>query len=225
MSVTSGDKKQFDGRLLKVVILGDMGVGKTCLMRRLVYDQFDLYAFHTIGVEFLTKEIEDDDHNSYTLQIWDTAGQEKFRSLRTPFYRGADLCMLTYSLIDRHSFQNLSYWRKEFLFHARPKDNFPFIVVGTKLDLADVHTRDVPEDWAELWCQQNAVQFHTETSSKTSANVEKAFLMALDAWKRSNASDQLANLSFRKMELQPDDLVRIGVRSQRRKITKKCCFF
>ena len=71
---------------LKVIILGDGAVGKSALMNRFVNNKFDSQSFHTIGVEFLNKEVKADG-GTYTLQIWDTAGQERFKSLRTPFYR------------------------------------------------------------------------------------------------------------------------------------------
>ena len=71
---------------LKVIILGDGAVGKSALMNRFVNNKFDSQSFHTIGVEFLNKEVTVK-NESYTLQIWDTAGQERFKSLRTPFYR------------------------------------------------------------------------------------------------------------------------------------------
>lgn len=120
--------------LLKVVILGDGGVGKSCLMNRFVSNQFDEHSFHTIGVEFLNKDIEID-RETYTLQIWDTAGQERFKTLRTPFYRGSDICMLTYAIDDKHSFRNLQMWKNEFLYYADVKENvqFPFIVIGNKV--------------------------------------------------------------------------------------------
>lgn len=120
--------------LLKVVILGDGGVGKSCLMNRFVSNHFDEHNFHTIGVEFLNKDIEINGE-SYTLQIWDTAGQERFKTLRTPFYRGSDICLLTYAVDDGTSFKNLSHWRSEFLYYAdvHEASTFPFIVVGNKV--------------------------------------------------------------------------------------------
>lgn len=121
--------------LLKVVILGDGGVGKSCLMNRFVSNHFDEHSFHTIGVEFLNKDIEINGE-AYTLQIWDTAGQERFKTLRTPFYRGSDICLLTYAVDDRTSFKNLTLWRSEFLKYADVQEdsNFPFIVVGNKVN-------------------------------------------------------------------------------------------
>ena len=71
---------------LKVIILGDGAVGKSALMNQFVNNKFDNQSFHTIGVEFLNKEVKVGGQ-TYTLQIWDTAGPERFKSLRTPFYR------------------------------------------------------------------------------------------------------------------------------------------
>ena len=115
--------------LLKVVLLGDGGVGKSALMTRYVKNNFEQKSFHTIGVEFLNKDISSFG-NSYTLQIWDTAGQERFKSLRTPFYRGADCCILTFAVNDKQSFANIDFWKKEFLYYAdiRDTNKFPFIV-------------------------------------------------------------------------------------------------
>ncbi|KAH1165110.1 hypothetical protein KIL84_022669 [Mauremys mutica] len=159
--------------LLKVILLGDGGVGKSSLMNRYVTNKFDSQAFHTIGVEFLNRDLEVDGR-FVTLQIWDTAGQERFKSLRTPFYRGADCCLLTFSVDDRQSFENLGNWQKEFVYYADVKDpgHFPFVVLGNKIDKLE---RQVTTEEAQAWCLENGNYPYLETSAKDDTNVAVAF--------------------------------------------------
>merc|ERR1712130_265387 len=127
----SGRKKV----LLKVIILGDSGVGKTSLMNQYVNKKFSNQYEATIGADFLTKEVQVDDR-LVTMQIWDTAGQERFQSLGVAFYRGADCCVLVCDVNVQKTFENLDNWRDEFLIQASPNDqeNFPFVVLGNKID-------------------------------------------------------------------------------------------
>ena len=163
---------------LKIVLLGDGGVGKSSLIQRFVTNKYDPNLFHTIGVEFLNKDIESEGER-YTLQIWDTAGQERFKSLRTPFYRGTDCCLLTFAIDDDKSFQNLAMWKKEFLYYADVKDasSFPFVVLGNKSDLSS--ERKVRSEDAQAWCNQNGKLPYFETSAKDAVNVDLAFLEAI----------------------------------------------
>ncbi|CAG0897096.1 unnamed protein product [Cyprideis torosa] len=172
-------KKNF---VLKVILLGNGGVGKTCLMTQFVKGKFDENSFHTIGVEFLNKDLHTETAN-YTLQIWDTAGQERFKSLRTPFYRGADLCILTFALDDASSFRALGEWKAEFLHYADvdSKEPFPFVVLGNK---CDKERREVSSEDALQWLKSQNISSscYMETSAKEAMNVQEAFLMGVKTW-------------------------------------------
>merc|ERR1711988_527834 len=139
--------------LLKVIILGDSGVGKTSLMNQYVNKKFSTQYKATIGADFLTKEVMVDDR-LVTMQIWDTAGQERFQSLGVAFYRGADSCVLVFDVHNTKTFDNLDSWRDEFLIQASPKDpdNFPFVVLGNKIDKEG--DREVKAQKANAWCSQ-----------------------------------------------------------------------
>ncbi|KAF3441933.1 hypothetical protein FNV43_RR15848 [Rhamnella rubrinervis] len=162
--------------LLKVIILGDSGVGKTSLMNQYVNRKFSNQYKATIGADFLTKEVQFEDR-LFTLQIWDTAGQERFQSLGVAFYRGADCCVLVYDVNVMKSFENLNNWREEFLIQASPSDpeNFPFVVLGNKIDVDGGNSRVVSEKKAKAWCASKGNIPYFETSAKEGFNVEAAF--------------------------------------------------
>ncbi|KAI2659559.1 Ras-related protein rab7 [Labeo rohita] len=159
--------------LLKVIILGDSGVGKTSLMNQYVNKKFSNQYKATIGADFLTKEVMVDDR-LVTMQIWDTAGQERFQSLGVAFYRGADCCVLVYDVTAPNTFKTLDSWRDEFLIQASPRDpeNFPFVVLGNKIDLEN---RQVTTKRAQAWCQSKSNIPYFETSAKEAINVDQAF--------------------------------------------------
>lgn len=161
--------------LLKVIILGDSGVGKTSLMNQYVHKRFSNQYKATIGADFLTKEIMIDD-KLVTLQIWDTAGQERFQSLGVAFYRGADSCVLVHDITEAKSFDNLESWMDEFLVHANPTNQatFPFVVLGNKSDLGSSR-RQVSQQKAKAWCASKGDIPYFETSAKEASNVEQAF--------------------------------------------------
>lgn len=163
--------------LLKVIILGDSGVGKTSLMNQYVNKRFSTAYKATIGADFLVKEVMIGE-KLVTLQIWDTAGQERFQSLGVAFYRGADSCVLVYDVTDAKTFTNLDSWMDEFLVHAVPRNQqtFPFIVVGNKADLCTSgDVRKVELSKAQAWCTEKGLAAPFETSAKEAVNVEQAF--------------------------------------------------
>ncbi|TNY22905.1 small GTPase superfamily [Rhodotorula diobovata] len=164
--------------LLKTVLLGDSGVGKTSLMNQWVSKRFSAQYKATIGADFLTKQVMVDDR-VVTMQLWDTAGQERFQSLGVAFYRGADCCVLVFDVNSSKSFETLDSWRDEFLIQASPRDpdNFPFIVIGNKVDM-DESKRMVSQKRALTWCNSKGNIPYFETSAKEATNVEEAFKAA-----------------------------------------------
>ncbi|KAL7270051.1 Ras-related protein Rab-7 [Rhizina undulata] len=162
-------------KMLKVIILGDSGVGKTSLMNQYVNKKFSPSYKATIGADFLTKEVVVDD-KLVTLTLWDTAGQERFQSLGVAFYRGADCCVLVYDVNNAKSFEDLNSWKDEFLIQGSPRDpdSFPFIVLGNKIDVEE-SKRQVSQKRAITWCQNKGQMPYFETSAKDGSHVEAAF--------------------------------------------------
>ncbi|KAL7408530.1 hypothetical protein ABVT39_025074 [Epinephelus coioides] len=160
---------------LKIILIGNSGVGKSSFMNRYVNHRFTNMYRATIGTDFLCKTVTIDG-NTVNLQIWDTAGTERFQSLGTPLYRGAHCCMLVFDVTSRASFSALVEWRKEFLIQGEPQDpsDFPFIVVGNKTDLSD---REVSGRKALQWCEEIGAEYF-EGSAKEDLDVEKSFLRA-----------------------------------------------
>lgn len=188
---------------VKVIILGDSGVGKTSLLHQYVNKKFSMSYKATIGADFLAKEVIVDDR-VVTLQIWDTAGQERFQSLGVAFYRGGDCCVLVYDVNNAKSFDFLQSWRDEFLLHSSPQnpETFPFVCLGNKIDVED-SKRQVPLKKALAWCQANGNMPHFEVSAKENYNVEAAF--------QTIARNALANQSE---EILPDFPVTINLDTQ-----------
>uniref|UniRef100_A0A914E5P7 Rab7 n=1 Tax=Acrobeloides nanus TaxID=290746 RepID=A0A914E5P7_9BILA len=115
------------------------------------------------------------DDRLVTMQIWDTIGQERFHSLGTAFYRGADCCALVYDVTDTRSFDSLDMWRDEFLIQASPSDpeSFPFVLLGNKIDAET--NRAVSSKQVQDWCKsRNDMQYY-EVSAKNAINVEEGF--------------------------------------------------
>ncbi|OHT11232.1 Ras-related protein Rab-7b [Tritrichomonas foetus] len=160
-------------QMLKLLLLGDAGVGKTSLLNQFVNREFTAQYKATIGSDFSSKQL-DIDGKFVTLQIWDTAGQERFQSLGPTFYRGTDCCILVYDVTKPTSFENIKKWRNEFSMQLglSNADDFAFLLLGNKSDLPE---KAVQPSAAREFAQMNGDMLFFEVSAKTADNVQTSF--------------------------------------------------
>lgn len=155
---------------ISMVVIGDTGVGKSCLLLQFVDRRFSAVHDLTIGVDFGSR-IVDVGGERVKLQIWDTAGQESFRSIARSYYRDAAGALLVYDVTRRETFQHLERWLSEAKQFA--SQQICVTLVGNKSDL--VKRRVVPRDDAETWAVENGLDY-IETSAKSADGVDEAFL-------------------------------------------------
>ncbi|KAI5641528.1 ras family domain-containing protein [Phthorimaea operculella] len=156
--------------IFKYIIIGDMGVGKSCLLHQFTEKKFMADCPHTIGVEFGTRIIEVAGQK-IKLQIWDTAGQERFRAVTRSYYRGAAGALMVYDITRRSTYNHLSSWLTDTRNLTNPST--VIFLIGNKSDL-DAQ-RDVTYEEAKQFADENGLMF-VEASAKTGQNVEEAFL-------------------------------------------------
>ncbi|XP_026314949.1 ras-related protein Rab-1A [Hyposmocoma kahamanoa] len=156
--------------LFKLLLIGDSGVGKSCLLLRFADDTYTESYISTIGVDFKIRTVELDG-KTIKLQIWDTAGQERFRTITSSYYRGAHGIIIVYDCTDQDSFSNVKQWLEEIDRYAC--DNVNKLLVGNKCDLTTKKVVDYTT--ANQYAEQLGIPF-LETSAKNSTNVEQAFM-------------------------------------------------
>ncbi|KAG4065863.1 hypothetical protein HA402_012541 [Bradysia odoriphaga] len=154
---------------LKILIIGESGVGKSSLMLRFTEDEFDSEQALTIGVDFKTKVINVDGVN-VKLAIWDTAGQERFRTLTPSYYRDAQGAILVYDTTKKNTFQKLDSWLNELDIYGT-KTNMAKMVVGNKIDQPN---RQISRDDGFRFAKKHRTMF-VEASALTSEGVRDAF--------------------------------------------------
>lgn len=168
-NTVGGDKYN---QLMKLIVVGDSGTGKSCLLHRFVEDTFSEDQTQTIGVEFGAKVV----HllgKKVKLQIWDTAGQERYKSVTRSYYRGAVGCLVVYDVTSRSSFEHIPQWLSDVRQLAGKEA--VVMLVGNKSDLAEGDKRQVTHNEGSLFAQQHDLM-HFETSAATGDFVTDAFL-------------------------------------------------
>jgi len=161
-------KKTYD-LLFKLLLIGDSGVGKTCILFRFSDDAFNTTFISTIGIDFKIKTIELKG-KKIKLQIWDTAGQERFHTITTSYYRGAMGIMLVYDITNLKSFENIAKWLRNIDEHAN--EDVEKMILGNKCDMED--NRQVPKERGDAIALEHGIKF-METSAKNNINIDRAF--------------------------------------------------
>jgi small GTP-binding protein len=172
IKVLSMDPGEFD-LSFKLIVIGDSGVGKSCLAIKATKDTFDTLYSPTIGFEFMTFFIKVEEVN-IKLQIWDTCGQEVYRSLINSFYHNSSLAFLVYAINDKISFNNLESWLNEIRTTSNPDVNI--FIIGNKVDLEN--ERAIPKDVGQGFADTHDAKLFIETSAKTGFNAQNILIEA-----------------------------------------------
>lgn len=165
--------------LIKLLLIGDSGVGKSCLLLRFSDDSFSPSFITTIGIDFKIRTI-DLDGKRVKLQIWDTAGQERFRTITTAYYRGAMGILLVYDVTNEGSFKNIRNWIHNIEEHAN--ENVHKILVGNKSDMVDKKVVDTAR--GKALADEYGIGF-IETSAMNNTLVDEAFFTLAREIKKS----------------------------------------
>ena len=175
-----------EGSGKKLVFIGDPGVGKTCIISRFLKGTFDAEQITTVGASYASKTIKISETNeSLTLDVWDTAGQEKYRSLTRIFFQGAKLAILVYDITRKDSFENLkNVWLKELKEHADP--DVVMGIAGNKSDLYE--NEEVPEQEAREFAKSIGAVFSL-TSAQNNSGINELFKNLVKKYLDPNASD------------------------------------
>ncbi|THG11566.1 hypothetical protein TEA_016217 [Camellia sinensis var. sinensis] len=173
--------------LFKLLLIGDSGVGKSCLLLRFADDSYLESYISTIGVDFKIRTVEQDG-KTIKLQIWDTAGQERFRTITSSYYRGAHGIIVVYDVTDQESFNNVKQWLSEIDRYA--SENVNKLLVGNKCDLTA--QKVVSYETGKAFADEIGIPF-LETSAKNATNVEQAFMAMAAEIKNRMASQPSMN--------------------------------
>ena len=157
----------------KIIIIGDSFVGKSCLTIKAAKNVFENYYTSTVGFEFFSM-LYKINSKIIRLQIWDTCGQEEYRSLIQNFYRNASLAILVYSIDKRTSFENLEVWLNEI--KGRGSPDVKIFLVGNKNDLSE--NREVSIEEGQKFYEDHKLNLFIETSAKSGENVQELFKKA-----------------------------------------------
>lgn len=183
----------------KIIVVGDHCCGKTNIISKYATDNFNLSSVPTIGIDFAIKNVIYH-KKRIRMELWDSAGQEKYRSLTSVYYRNATAIIIVFDLTNRESFNNIEKWVNEICLYSE----IPIImVIGNKADLKDL--RVIPSSIAKEYCQKYNFPY-VETSAKDGSNIDIAFALLLkNIFKKSNLANLIDNKEKIILEIKPND--------------------
>ena len=170
--VLPDDYNQYD-LSFKMIVIGDAGVGKSCLTSQASKGIFEESYSATVGFEFLVFNVKLNE-KVIKLQIWDTCGQELYRSLISSFYRNSSLAMMVYAINNRESFMHIESWLKEVKLQSNP--DIKVFLIGNKSDLEE--ERKVTLDEAKTFKEEHSIHYFSEASAKNGINAKEVFIEA-----------------------------------------------
>lgn len=191
---------------LKIVLLGNVSVGKTCILLRFSENVFIEEYQTTIGLNYKVKQMQLHNKQTIKVQIWDTSGQERFLSLTKNFLKGSNGVVIVYDITEKKTFEDLEQWI-ESIKENIDIDTLPIVLVGNKLDLES--QRQVSKEQAEQFAKNEKFKYF-ETSSKNNIGIEETF-------------QYLAEEMYRIKQNQNGNKHNITINDKKQKKKKKCC--
>ena len=164
------NEKKYDF-IFKIILIGNSSVGKSSIIQRYIQKIFNDEYTCTIGVDFFMKTI-DINEKLIKLQLWDTAGTERFKSITTGYYRGANAAFVVFDLTSRISFNSISEWIQNYYNYSNPNSEKNVVLIGNKSDLKE--SREITEEEINKFVVNNNIKYF-ETSAKNGENIDECF--------------------------------------------------
>ena len=209
--VSSSDERE--DYKLKVVIVGDSGVGKSNLIKRFTTNEFNEHSKATVGVEFLSRSYKIND-KIFKIEMWDTAGQERYKAITSAYYKGAKGAFVVYDITRKTSFESIDRWVNDLTAAADKK--ITIVVIGNKCDLED--QRQITKEQGEEKSAKLEVAF-LETSALSGENLDKAFELMMNEIYKKCHEEMLAENDLEIIDGGKD----INLKKNENTEKKKCC--
>ena len=193
----------------KILLIGESGVGKTAILERYCDNIFNESLLSTVGVDFKAKYLTIE-NKQIKVQLWDTAGQEKFRNITSSYYRGTHGCLIVYDVMETLTFDKIGYWLNEL---KNEKQQPEIIILGNKIDMGE---KRVTDEMVNSFITENGGMNSAYCSAKTGENVEQVFQQLIE--NIYNNKDIMSRMKTTSTNLQMED-----VTLQQQQKSSDCC--